>query len=66
MPTDVSNIVMTIPEVEVAASGIDPRTYIYGVARRNAKNGGKAVFMIEYRLDETEKKYRVVIYLKAK
>lgn len=65
MDTATSNITMTIPEVEVANSGIDPCTYVYGVARRNAKNGGKAVSMVEYRLDDAEKKYRVVIYLKA-
>lgn len=65
MTTDISNITMTIEEVEVVNSGIDPRTYIFGVARRKAKNGGKSVGMVEYRLDEAEKKYRITIYLKA-
>jgi hypothetical protein len=66
MTTDTSQIILTITEMEVANSGIDPRTYIFGIARRNARNGGKDVSMVEYRLDEAEKKYRVIIYLKAK
>lgn len=62
---ETTRIDFTIEETEVANSGIDASAYVFGVARRRAKNNGKVPSMVEYRFDTDVKKYRVMVYLKA-
>lgn len=66
MSNDIPTITLSIPDSEIDKSGIDAKTYVFGVAKRRAVEKSSSVAMVEYRFDDRAKMHRAIVYLKGK